>query len=101
MAGGGVSLPGAQAYALPSYIWVGPLACSWWSLLGSAGLLVGWGWFLRAGAVALVTILAVPRSTLQHFGEAERQNSTTALPCKTCLARRKQPAEAKPKTAPH
>lgn len=42
MAGGGVSLPGAQAYALPSYIWVGPLACSWWSLLGSAGLLGCW-----------------------------------------------------------
>lgn len=65
---GGVSLPSAQAYAIPSYISVGPTdkgAQPGWS---SAGLLVGWGWFLRAGAVAVETTFAVPGSTWLHLG---------------------------------
>lgn len=68
------------------------------SLVELAGLLVGWGWFLRAGCRCPGNHLG---GTWQHQGEAERQNSTTALTGKTCLARRKQPAEAKPRTAPH
>lgn len=46
LVGGGVSPPSAQAYASPSYIWVGPPGAQQVEL---AGLLVGWGWFLRAG----------------------------------------------------
>lgn len=45
-------------------------------------LLVGWGWFLRAGCRCPGNHLG---GTWQHQEEAERQNSTTALAVKPAL----------------
>lgn len=68
---GGVSLPSAQAYAIPSYNLSG--ATDKGAQPGGA-----WGWFLRAGAVAVETTLAVPGKHLA--APWERPSAKTQQP---------------------
>lgn len=78
LAGGGVSPPSAQAYASPSYIWVGPrgaqLSGACWAAGGigdgSSGL----------GAVALETTLAVPGSTRERPSAKTQQPPSQVKP---------------------
>lgn len=94
LAGGGVS-PLAHRHMHPHLI-------SGWGHQGAqqvelAGLLGGMG-MDPPGWVPLPW--KPPWRYLVAAGKAERQNSTTSFTGKTGLARRKQPAEAKPRTAP-
>lgn len=86
LAGGGVSPPNAQAYASPSISGWGHWRAAGGASLGLhtlAVLLVGWGWFLRAGAVALETSLAVPGSTWERPSAKTQQPPSQVKPACT------------------
>lgn len=84
LAGGGVSPPGAQAYASPSHLYlirVGPPTCS------------KQGGALRAGAVALETSLAVPGSTWERPSAKTQQPPSQVKPACTQEAARRSEAQ--------
>lgn len=90
LAGGGVSPRSAQAYASPSHLYlirVGPpnVQAGWSS--------VAWPWFLRAGAVALETSLAVPGSTWERPSAKTQQRPSQVKPACTQEAARRSEAQ--------